>query len=752
MVIGPRRTPRAARTLLITLLTAWLAAGIGLAGPTPARADEAQAYVTVSIGSLAPAVPTPSDTVVITGTVTNTSQNELSKLQALMWRNQAPITDAEQMAAAVSSTPEDPLGSRIATLGTWQQLTRSNDPATVDLPTSLAPGQSLPFTVRASMTQFEFPGTPGVYLVGVQLRGTTDGLDGADLTLGRARTFLPVGVSSTDTDTDQTVPVSSIVVLSAAPTLLSPGTAATSTTAAVPARFADDTLADRLAEGGDLDRLLALSAQTGYSILVDPALVEAARQLTTAYAVRQSDGTFADRPARAAAQAWLTGLAAVSDDRLFQLPYGNPDIAALVHSGHEDLYRPDLGADILPGVPTIALPAGGQADAGTLRLAGQGTVAAVLLARDATGSSAPVLTSPEVDVPVVTFDQAALDGGPGPDPSTTPTQIRQRYLADTLLQSRESDPAAVVRLITNASQAKAVPSVTAPWLAAVPLASLLASTPQTWDDEPSYPSSARKAELSRRTVNAAAQLADDYAIYAALQVNPDRTDTAAPSAVARATSVHWRGDPGRAARYLAPQQAALDQILDGGVRIDRIRKILTTGESADAGFSIINDTDIPVRVNVVFTSANPQRLTVDTIVDKTVPAHTRLPMRAAFTVHANGDVPVVAQLTTVDDQVIGPKVDFIVSATQYGMVGVLIAVAAAVVLFVSTGLRIRQVRRESASRTAASEVDGLIDTRGPKPAPPAADVPDVPDQSETPPEGLGSAEPDGDHAGADRRG
>lgn len=722
----PRRAARGALVTILavglsTVLTLGLGVGLALLGPTTAYAVEPESSVQISIASLAPAVPDAGDTVVITGTVKNTSKVALSKLQALMWRNQAPITDDEQMSVAVGSPADEPIGSRIDALGTWQQLTRSNDPTTVNLPAALPAGESTTFTVRASMPQFEFPGTPGVYLIGVQMRGTTDGLDGADVTLGRARTFLPVGM--TRADIPRPVPVCSVIVLSTAPTLLS--AASTSGTSSTPARFLDDTLAAKVADGGELDQLLDLVTQPGYSVLVDPALVASVRELTKAHQVRQPDGSYADRPAATAAtaaQGWLSRLGQVPRNRLYQLPYANPDLAALAHSGQQALYRPDLGADILPGIPRIALPAGGEADDETLRLAGSGNVAAVLLARDATGRTAPVLSTAVLPVPIITFDQTALDGGPVPDPKTTPAQIRQRYLADTLISATGSAPAAVVRLITTARQASAVPSVQAPWLAAVPLANLLDDEPQLWLGSPSYPASAHKAELSRATVTAAENLARDYVTFAELQGDPERTDSSAAVAVARATSVHWRGNADLARTYLAPQRDELDQVLDGGIRIDRLNKVLLTNESGETGFSIVNDTDVDVRVSVRFTSNNPQRLTVENIIDEAVPARSRAPVTAKFAAQANGEVPVTAQLTTVNGTPIGKRVDFIVSATQYGLVGVLIAVAAAVVLLFSTFLRIRQVRREAAAATAETGpdglVDGMIDTRGPQPEPP----------------------------------
>lgn len=710
----PARWTPAVIVLVSLLASAWLAPA--------AHAHNPRSWAAIAISSLSPAIPKPGDTITITGTVTNTSTEQLGRVQATMWRNQAPILDAEQMAVTLASDANDPLGSRMD--AGYQQLTRSDDPATSKLPVALTAGESMPFTVRAKLDQFSFPSTAGIYLVGVQIRGTLNGLSGTEqMTLGRARTFLPVGVAGqTFTSPSQTC---SLVVLSTIPSLLTSPSQPTTGGGPVLGVFRDDSLLTQVSAGGQLRKLLALSRRSGYSVLVDPELVASVRSLAAGYQIREHDGTLTSQPASEAAQRWLDDLAHTPKDRLFQLPYALPDVAALAHDGQQALYQPDLGADILPGVPRIALPAGGLADDQTLALAGTGTLRAILLSTESTGASAAKLSAPPTiggRAPVLNFDASALDGGPGPFPYTTPSQIRQRFLADSYLAAT-TQGSTVVRLVTTSQQAAALPSIQAPWLRQVSLQKVLDQHPTKWKGLLSYPEAGRKDELPPATVDRTAALAEDLHTYG--QLVPDAgTGGSSPLTVARASSMHWRGHTGALDDYLAPQRSVLDKALHGnGVTIGRPGTVLITGSGTTVRSPIVvyNNLDRDVTVNVSFTSDNASRLEVQNLPGKLIPAHSKKSLEMTYIPRANGDVPVTAQLETTSGTTIGRPISFIVKVTNLGMVGWVIATAAAIVLFVSTFLRIRQVRRETGS-AAPPGSDRTIDTRGPQPPPPTEKV------------------------------
>ena len=147
----------------------------------------------------------------ISGRITNTSDVELSNLQVAFWRSLDPIQTAEGMTAALASAANDPLGARAEGGSLYVNVPSESD-------RTLDPDESTSFTISATLTQLELPDIDGVYLVGVHLRGRVDGA-GADVTVGRGRTFLPV-VSKAP---KETVRQTSIVVLTSRPSLLRTG-------------------------------------------------------------------------------------------------------------------------------------------------------------------------------------------------------------------------------------------------------------------------------------------------------------------------------------------------------------------------------------------------------------------------------------------------------------------------------------------------------------------------------------------------
>ena len=80
---GGVRTLRLFATALLLTAGALLAPAVR---PPPAAAQEPQAFVSITLTSIEPALPSPDSTVTLKGTVTNTSPGVLSNLQAIFWR------------------------------------------------------------------------------------------------------------------------------------------------------------------------------------------------------------------------------------------------------------------------------------------------------------------------------------------------------------------------------------------------------------------------------------------------------------------------------------------------------------------------------------------------------------------------------------------------------------------------------------------------------------------------------------------
>src|SRR5829696_8236311 len=82
--------------------------------PTPAVAAEPEAFVSIQLTSISPALPASNSTVTLTGKVINTSDLELHNLQAILWRApDYPILNAEELTRSLDRVAHDPLGARL---------------------------------------------------------------------------------------------------------------------------------------------------------------------------------------------------------------------------------------------------------------------------------------------------------------------------------------------------------------------------------------------------------------------------------------------------------------------------------------------------------------------------------------------------------------------------------------------------------------------------------------------------------------
>jgi hypothetical protein len=146
--------------------------------PSPAAATEPVASVAITLTSLEPELPTRDGEITITGRVTNITKQRLYRLEALFWRNQAPIIGRVGLEQALTSESNDPLGARYT--GAFQDLFTAAKPF-------LAPNASADFRLKVKISDLELSPTNGVYLMGVHILQR-----GNNVAIGRARTFVPV--------------------------------------------------------------------------------------------------------------------------------------------------------------------------------------------------------------------------------------------------------------------------------------------------------------------------------------------------------------------------------------------------------------------------------------------------------------------------------------------------------------------------------------------------------------------------------
>ena len=636
---------------LFALVVGVLASGLA---PSSAHAEEPVALIQVTLKSINPALPTRDGQITLSGTATNITSERIFRAQAYFWRNQAPITDREGFDQALVSESNDPLGSR-EVVG-YQNLYAETDPY-------LEPGESRDFTLTVPVAQLELSPTDGIYLMGVHVLQNN-----APVAVGRARVFVPV----VETPPTEQLRMTSLVTFTSRPSLVRTGV------------LADDHLAREVAPNGRLSKLLAAADADALSFAVDPALLDDLQTMAGGYSVLDGDGGTVPGTGAADATRWLGGFGALQGRRDgYRLLYGSPDLAALVHDGQPSAIRATAAASrrvaLTRELPLLVLPTGGRADEATVAAATDLKPKAIVLSDRSAAGPGPLLTGPGA-APIVSASSAVSAGGPGPDPRDTAVHLQQRLLAETWIEATSAAEGTVrgrVRLITTANQAtRAYAGVDAPWLTSSPLSTLLQARPAAWSEEYSYPDVVRDGELTESQLSSLRRFNSTQRTFTDLLVDGRQAEATGGAAVARAASGAWRRQDRARRAFLAPQQAAIDDLVLRGVEIRSAPLVSTSGQQGVV-FPITVRNLLPagteaddnaVRVRLVFTSDTEQRLIIKPIEIERIGAEQNVTEDAEVTAKANGIVPVTAQLETETGRRVGEPIQLQVRVTQNGTV------------------------------------------------------------------------------------
>src|SRR6185437_8895231 len=245
--------------------------------PIRASAAEPVASVSITITSLSPDLPSRDGEITVTGRVTNITKERLYRLEALFWRNQAPILGRAGMEQALVSNSNEPLGARYT--GVFRNLTTPQNPF-------LAPNESVDFTLRVRVSDLELSPTDGIYLMGVHVLQR-----GNNVAIGRARIFVPMIAGKPRSKLTTTT----IVVLNSRPSLVRKGA------------LSDDHLAAEVGENGRLTALLKAANTNKTTYAVDPALIDELKIMSAGYQVLDSEGAVSAGTGQADATRWLQG-------------------------------------------------------------------------------------------------------------------------------------------------------------------------------------------------------------------------------------------------------------------------------------------------------------------------------------------------------------------------------------------------------------------------------------------------------------
>lgn len=642
------------RRRAVATLLAVLAGALGLAGFTATPAAAAEVQLSFTMTSLEVSGHGPRDRVVLEGTVANTGSVPAYGVQVILWRSRDPI---ESLATLRQASTNTILGSRLPiSADHYEVVSSSTEP--------FAPGQTRAVTLRATMADLGFDTRGAAYALGADvLAVSTPTVVGDYPVAGRLRTFLPVPGKGT-------VPITSVVLLSATPTKI------------VTDLFRDDSLAGELT--GRLGTLLDAAALPGMSWLVDPALVDEVRDMADGYRVASRDGT-TPGTGQAAAAAWLDEFGALDRAVGARTLFANPDVTGALAAGDRLVVsRAGRAAATVTGLgdlPLVVVPAGATLTATTWEaLAGSG--ADLVLATNAAVAAA--LQAGADNAPLVLAASAAVPGA-----VETPENLRHQFaLATTVVAGSRGE----VRLLDSAADVEQDAAATADWVVRRDLAALLAAGPGT---SRVGLVGAKPARLGTSVFERLHRLEGDFTAYAELA--PDSVLVGqSDAAVARGAAAAWIGNANGLDAHLTALSGLVGmQEVGRSLVLDASPRFVMSSRTNQFPVTVSNGLTEDVRVRVVVTTTNPQRLTVPPSELVTVPAGQSVTVNIRPEATSNGVVTAQAHVATASGRRIGPDTEITVEVTDLGMVAWIIVGVAGLVLVGASAWRIRQVRRRT---------------------------------------------------------
>lgn len=570
----------------------------------------------------------------ITGTVTNVSSEQYTRVNLLAFASASPITDAVSLAASAAIDPEEYVGRRVTTPGTFD---------TVDV---LDPGQTEEFSVSVPVELLDATGEPGVYWIGVHALGDTATIPRDDIADGRARTFIPAlppGTSDEDAlEAAVILPLRSRVWFQPDGSVGGP-----------------DRWLRWLSDGGRLDTVLDIAdsaSASSYTWLVDPAILTAVVLLSEGNPPRslapdptvpgqeptepapedgeQDGGSASPSPSThalvppsdgaeeepteqtaavaTAAAAWLERFRAATIGRsVLALPFGDIDVSAAVR------YRPERYQEArergLQVMGELQIPARAAVAPVNDVLSREAMIATppdtTILLGDAAFAAPPQTENSTVRLlghKVVVTSTGAASGGPAPTRADDPLAMRQRLLSEAALRVVDGDTAPlVVTLPSGWSPEDATALFSAfeePWLRSVDVA--------TVEDRQAvgipgralaYTEEDVAAELDSANFLAADRLVQAGALLEEVLALQTLVERQVRDEALVTLSQQHRDKPRVAQRSCARLREYISAQL-ASIRIEPIRRVVLSSDSGVLGATLVNGLDQPVDVNVNATS------------------------------------------------------------------------------------------------------------------------------------------------------
>ncbi|MFI7385260.1 DUF6049 family protein [Streptomyces sp. NPDC049813] len=711
----------AAAPLLTALPLLSGAAPAAASAPTTAAAKASgTSTVDVAVNQLSPTAPTAQDTLTVRGTVKNNGKQAVTGAHLGLRVGTSYGARSSLDAAAKSGTGGSPDGTEVASKYARKVA-------------KLAPGATQDFALSVPVKELHL-GADGVYQISVALMGQTAALP-FQQTLGIQRTFLPWQPSGGGTKTRTTAlwPLISDTHL----------TAETGTNEQQTPVFNDDSLAREIAPGGRLQQMLALGDDLDVTWVIDPDLLASVDAMTETYKIKGADGEFTTGKDQAIAKEWLADLQkAVEDRKVVTLPFADPDLASLAHSGTKITgslgHLKDATDAAVSTVDTIlhvkadtsyAWPAEGAVDPDIVQVATSAGADKIIARSDSFRETGGLTYTPSAARPIgggataVVADARLSTAFQGDmTRAENSTLAVQEFLAQSLMLTRQTDRQRSVvvapQRMPTTSQAHAMAKALhalqdSTWSQPQSLSAATTAKPDpgaTTRVPRTYPKSLTGQELSDAAFRQIQGTQDDLENFKVVLTDQSRVVTPFGRAMDREMSTSWRGRAGASASFRDGVAAYLFDITNQVKLIDKSGMRLS-GRSATIPVSVQNNLWQDVDHLVLrLTSANGTRLKIgDGISEdqavKIASGHSQS-VKFTTTAKATGPITVHAQLFTEDGRPYGEEIDFKVDATEITPT-VMLVIGGGVLLLVLAGFRMYTQRKRAAA--AQQPADGPQD-------------------------------------------
>ncbi|WP_133979893.1 DUF6049 family protein [Kribbella voronezhensis] len=718
-----RLSAATAASLMIVASATVSAATTAVASP---QADDP--VVDVAIDSFSPAIPKVGQAVTITGTVTNTSNVTLEVPQAIACIDTERLTTRAEL-AAIPTEENKPVGNRNNCHGLDSAEAATFQPFTEPL----VPKARVKFELVVPWAEWHISKKPGVYVVGVMFRGTVattvDGQKSTNrITAGRSRMLMPV---TDGKPTARKVTTAVVLPLRHRPTLLAAD------------RFANESLAQSMAPTGALGRLLALGQKQKVTWLVDPGMLDEARQMRDGYRVVGDNNVSRPGTGAKAVANWLRAFDATrAKNPVVLLPYGDPDVGSLIEAagGLRDLVgqaraateQYNLGG--AQGFKSGLWLENGSVTSRNLAAASTGYAGArpddttLVSSSSWTADDRPALSpspvynvltpeGPVKSVKTVIADSSLTAGGPDPADASSPLQVRQRFAAETeLLASSGKGPISVVALPPRGwdpdgqAAVQLVQSLSIlPWVKPATLNEIIAATPKPVVTK--APPAGRPAPgLSPGQLDQLRKLGTSTNTFISLLNDIEQADENLRRALLRAASYSWRGFADEAQRFVGYEQGGVTSQLNkvhlvtnaGGERGQhRAIKVNLSGSKGQFPLTVENGLDVTIRIGVAVSSPNRDDLRIQPIQQKIVPPHQKATFQIKASAEQNGLIRAEAKVISQSQAQVGKSQELVIQARQYGSVGWILVGSACALLFGTSAVRIyRRIRSEKRNPSA----------------------------------------------------